>query len=161
MPDHAGPRSAFMAGYEEGYATLDGIRAGLSYLDLPSTTPIGMVGYSGGGHATAWASHLADSYASDLTIVAAAYGGTPVDLLSMLEFLNKKPFSGFVAMGIAGILSAYPETEAHIRSILHPEVVETLDLVRSEDFCVLNAVSQHHQFDWTPLLRIGSDSLLD
>lgn len=79
----------------------------------------------------------------------------------MLKFLDKTAFSGFVVMGIAGILSAYPETEAQLRSVLHPEVVETLDLVRSEDFCVLNAVSQHYQIDWTRLLRIGSDRLLD
>lgn len=99
VPDHQGPRSAFMAGFEEGYTTLDGIRAGLNYLGLSSHLPIGLIGYSGGGHATAWASLLVDSYAPDLTTVAAAYGGTPVDLNTMLHFLNKGVRTPFRPLG--------------------------------------------------------------
>lgn len=90
VPDHQGPRSAFMAGYEEGYATLDGIRAGLRHLHFPVDLPVGVIGYSGGGHATAWASHLVESYAPDLNIVGAAYGGTPFDLGAMVHHLNKQ-----------------------------------------------------------------------
>lgn len=141
-----------MAGYEEGYATLDGVRAGLTYLGLPSHHGVGLIGYSGGGHATAWASHLSASYASDLTIVAAAYGGTPVDLNTMLSFLNTQPFSGFAAAGLAGNFAAYPEAKIEAEAAMDPEVFKAIDMVRSKDFCVLDVVAQHSRFDWMPLL---------
>lgn len=63
----------------EGYAVLDGIRAAIALNKLPSDTPSVMAGYSGGAHATAWAANLHSKYASDLNIIGAVHGGTPVD----------------------------------------------------------------------------------
>ncbi len=39
--DHEGPRSAFIAGYEEGMAILDGIRALKNYQNLPQDSAVG------------------------------------------------------------------------------------------------------------------------
>lgn len=78
-PDHLGSDSTFIGGYQEGYAILDGIRAAISFTKLDKKTPTALAGYSGGGHATAWAVNLHSSYAPELNIIGAAHGGTPVD----------------------------------------------------------------------------------
>lgn len=102
VPDHQGPRAAFMAGYEEGQATLDGIRAGLTFLGLPHDTSVGLIGYSGGAHATAWAAHLQEQYAPDLHVISAAYGGTPIDLNTLVSHLN-----GQVRHQVAGVTTPF------------------------------------------------------
>lgn len=84
IADHEGPNSGFIAGYEEGQAGLDGIRAALSSASLPGTSKVVLYGYSGGGHATAWMTNLAPTYAPELNVVGSAHGGTPVDLSSMV-----------------------------------------------------------------------------
>lgn len=45
-----------------------------------------------------------------------------------------------------------------MRRKFHPELLNAIDLVRSEDFCVLQVVTQHSSFDWSPLLHFGPDN---
>ena len=58
---------------------LDGIRASLAFnqsrLD-PSTTRVASIGYSGGALATGWTSALQPTYAPELKLIAASFGGT-------------------------------------------------------------------------------------
>lgn len=88
VPDYEGTALDWGAGQESGYGTLDGIRATESYLDVPSGTQVGMLGYSGGSIATEWASELAPKYANSLNIVGAASGGVPVDFAHNLTYIN-------------------------------------------------------------------------
>jgi len=88
VPDYEGTSLDWGAGQESGYGTLDAIRATESYLGVPSSTRVGMLGYSGGAIATEWASELAPSYAPQLRIVAAAAGGVPVDFAHNLTYIN-------------------------------------------------------------------------
>jgi Secretory lipase len=88
VPDYEGTDLDWGAGQESGYGTLDGIRATENYLGAPSSTPVGMLGYSGGSIATEWASELAPSYAPRLHIVGAAEGGIPVDFAHNLNYIN-------------------------------------------------------------------------
>jgi hypothetical protein len=88
VPDYEGTSLDWAAGQESGDGTLDAIRATESYLGAPSSTQVGMVGYSGGAIATEWASELAPSYAPQLHIVGAAAGGVPVDLAHNLTYIN-------------------------------------------------------------------------
>jgi pimeloyl-ACP methyl ester carboxylesterase len=95
VPDYEGTSLEFGAGQESGYGTLDGIRATESYLHAPASTPVGMVGYSGGSIATEWASELAPSYAARLHLIGAASGGVPVDFAHNLLYINgDKDWSG-------------------------------------------------------------------
>jgi len=59
VPDFEGTRLHWMAGRESGQETLDGIRATESYLGAPTSTPVGLSGYSGGAVAADWADELA------------------------------------------------------------------------------------------------------
>jgi hypothetical protein len=88
VPDYEGTHLDWGAGQESGYNTLDGIRATENYLSVPSTTQVGMVGYSGGSIATEWASELAPQYAPELNIIGAASGGVPVDFAHNLTYIN-------------------------------------------------------------------------
>jgi hypothetical protein len=88
VPDYEGTSLQWAAGQESGYNTLDAIRATESYLGAPSSTQVGMLGYSGGSIATEWASELAPKYAPELDIIGAASGGVPVDLAQNLTYIN-------------------------------------------------------------------------
>jgi hypothetical protein len=86
--DYEGESLDWAAGQESGENTLDGIRAAENALKLPSSTDVGMVGYSGGSIATEWASELAPGYAPELHVIGAAEGGVPVDYAHNLTYIN-------------------------------------------------------------------------
>ena len=87
--DYEGEDLAYGAGQQSGYETLDAIRAAEKWLGVPETsTPVGMVGYSGGSIATEFASELARNYAPDLDIVGVAEGGIPVDLFHNIAYVD-------------------------------------------------------------------------
>lgn len=111
FPDYEGPYSAYGAGKLSGQATLDGIRAALSFeqLGFDGETPIGLWGYSGGALATSWAASLQPSYAPELNLVAVASGGTPADVFSVVQAAENSPFFGLILSAIVGTNRAYPE----------------------------------------------------
>jgi hypothetical protein len=81
MADYEGEDAAYGVGQLSGYQTLDAVRAAETWLGVPeASTPVGMLGYSGGAVATEFASELAPTYAPHLDIVGVAEGGIPVDL---------------------------------------------------------------------------------
>ncbi|MGH9920151.1 MAG: lipase family protein, partial [Nitrososphaerales archaeon] len=89
ISDYEGEDLAEGVGQQYGYETLDAIRAAEKWLGVPeNTTPVGMVGYSGGSIATEFASELAPHYAPDLDIVGVAEGGVPVDPFHNLAYVD-------------------------------------------------------------------------
>lgn len=82
FPDHLGPTSSVAVGRIAGPIVLDGIRAAKSFdeLGLTADSPVGLMGYSGGGVATAWAAGMQPKYAPELDIKAVAIGGIPANL---------------------------------------------------------------------------------
>ena len=96
MSDYEGVDLAYGAGQQSGYETLDAIRAAERWLGEPEiSTPVGLVGYSGGSIATEFASELARAYAPDLDIVGVAEGGIPVDLFHNIAYVDR-PGSGWI-----------------------------------------------------------------
>jgi hypothetical protein len=89
MADYEGEDAAYGVGQQSGYETLDAIRAAERWLGVPEvSTPVGMLGYSGGAVATEFASELAPTYAPRLDIVGVAEGGIPVDLFHELAYID-------------------------------------------------------------------------
>ncbi|KAL8280356.1 hypothetical protein RQP46_007273 [Phenoliferia psychrophenolica] len=124
MPDHEGPTSTFAAGRKSGMAVLDAIRATLNFgktIGLHPTAKSGMWGYSGGAQAVAWAAALKDTYAPELNVVGAAYGGTPADMKKVVKNLNNGFGSGLALSGLVGLMHAYPDFSAQITKLLTPE----------------------------------------
>src|SRR5579884_1186639 len=108
VSDYEGEKLDWGAGQESGYGTLDAIRATERLLKVPSATPVGMIGYSGGSIATEFASELAPHYAPKLHIVGVAEGGVPVDFFHNLSYINGSPsWSGVIPAVLVALARAY------------------------------------------------------
>ncbi len=106
--DYEGEDLDWTAGDESGWDTLDGIRAAEHALGDPASTPVGLVGYSGGAIATEWATELAPTYAPGLHIVGAAEGGIPVDYAHNLNYINGSPgWSGIIPGTLVALTRAF------------------------------------------------------
>ncbi|MGC8628140.1 MAG: lipase family protein, partial [Acidimicrobiales bacterium] len=109
IADYEGTHFEWTAGQEAGYATLDGVRAAENLMHLPQrSTPVGLVGYSGGAIATDFATELAPKYAPGLDIVGAAEGGLAVDLAHNLQYINgSRYWSAVIPMALVGLARAF------------------------------------------------------
>ena len=118
-PDFEGPFSLYAVGRQEGYITLDAEIAALNFAPagLSAKTPIGENGYSGGAHAVSWAAAMQPTYAPQLNLVGTASGGTPADILGILENIDgtsalqvasNSLFFDIIYMSAVGINRGYP-----------------------------------------------------
>lgn len=110
IADHEGRGGRFGAPREPGHRVLDAVRATTAFapVGLPEDTPVGLIGYSGGGMATAWAAEMAPTYAPELDLVGAVLGSPVGDPGEAFLKLNAGPFAGLPAMVVAGLRDAYP-----------------------------------------------------
>jgi pimeloyl-ACP methyl ester carboxylesterase len=107
-PDFEGPTDDYGAGREEGYTTLDGVRATERALKLDPATPVALAGYSGGSIATVWAAQQAPAYAPELHLVAASGGGVPVDFAHNLAYVEAgSGWTGAIPAVGMGLARAY------------------------------------------------------
>lgn len=104
---------AYMVGRALGCNVLDSIRAArqLAPTELPEDGPAGIMGYSEGGTAAAWAAQLHSSYAPELELVGVAAGAAAADVELAGPTLDGSFFSFFVAYGAIGYAAAYPDLE--------------------------------------------------
>ncbi len=136
-PDHLGSDSAFMSGHQSGVATLDSLRAVGSYINMDlQKDRIALFGYSGAAHATAWAAHLADSYAPELPISGAVFGGTPYDLQEQVSTLSGTAGSPYLILAFAGLMKAYPDFNALMRSKFTDAAIKVIDQAIQPGFCL-------------------------
>ena len=128
IPDYEGLDSHWGAARNSGQGVLDGVRAALNFapLGLPGkATRTGLMGYSGGGLATAWAAQLAPAYAPELRLVGVSAGGVPVDLANVARKVDGGFFSGLYLTMVVALSRAYPEipVDAYIndrgRAMIH------------------------------------------
>lgn len=113
ITDFEGPRHSWSSSLVAGRATLDGIRAALkmsvtNWNGSTANTKVAMMGYSGGGYATAMAAELAPTYAPEIQLKGAAFGGAG-DLRSAGMTMDGGPFAGLFLGGIVGQSREYPE----------------------------------------------------
>ncbi|HEX7355739.1 MAG TPA: lipase family protein [Mycobacteriales bacterium] len=111
VPDYEGPQSEYAVGTLAGRATLDSIRAVEHFVPagLSTSTPVGLMGYSGGSIPSTWANALAPSYAPELNIVAATAGGIAADPATVLASENGGVAFGEIMGAGIGIDRAYPQ----------------------------------------------------
>jgi Secretory lipase len=108
VSDYEGQNNAFGAGQQSGYGTLDGIRATERVVRARASTPVAMIGYSGGSIATQFAAELAPKYAPKLRIKGVAAGGVPVDLAHNLRYTNGSKVWASATPGVLlGVTRAY------------------------------------------------------
>ncbi|MGB8652081.1 MAG: lipase family protein [Mycobacteriales bacterium] len=108
VPDFENETLDFMSGTESGMSALDAVKATLVVLKLGRSTPVGVMGYSGGSLAADWASELAPRYAPQLNLVGVAEGGMPVDLAHILRYVDGSPkWSSITPAILLGLARAY------------------------------------------------------
>ncbi len=110
IADYEGLDSQWIVGLNTAHGVLDSIRAVEQFQPAKlngAATPVGLMGYSGGGHASAWANEVAPTYAPELNIIGVAMGGLPVKLDNVARKVDGKLFSGVYLGAIAGLLRAY------------------------------------------------------
>lgn len=102
---------AYMVARAAGHALLDIVRAAQRLTDagLPQNGPVGLAGYSQGGHAAAWGAQLAPGYARELSIKGVAAGGTPANLRQVAAYNEGRENFGLVLAAGVGMDFAYPE----------------------------------------------------
>lgn len=112
VTDTEGQHAHMTEGHEYGMNTLDGIRAAINspLTELTTTTPVALMGYSGGAWATEWAAQLAPTYAPDINsqLVGAAIGGVPVDAAHIARYLSGSAnFSAELPAALIGLTRAF------------------------------------------------------
>ncbi|WFD19739.1 hypothetical protein MCAP1_001975 [Malassezia caprae] len=135
VPDHEGPHNAFTAGFVEGHAILDAVRATLSFDQLGMHKHAKVVGhgYSGGALATGWAASLHNHYAPELNVVGWSLGGTVARVRDWLEYIDGTSGAGFSVASIGGLSASIPELH-WIQQNLTPKGRRTLE--RSSRMCM-------------------------
>ncbi|HTW12938.1 MAG TPA: lipase family protein [Solirubrobacteraceae bacterium] len=104
---------AFMVGRVLGANVLDAMRAACNLApdELAIEAPAGVMGYSEGGAAAAWAAQLQPVYAPEITLAGVAAGAAAADMELAGPGLDGSFFSFFLAYGAIGYAAAYPELE--------------------------------------------------
>lgn len=105
-----GSTPTYVAGKSEAHAVLDIVRAASQVpgSDVTTTSPLTIWGYSQGGGASAWATVLQPSYASELHLLGDASGGVPADSRAVNDSLNGNVGAGFLIYGMIGFAQAFP-----------------------------------------------------
>ena len=103
----------YMVGRALGPNVLDAMRAArkLAPEELPVDGPAGIIGYSEGGAAAAWAAQLQPTYAPELRLAGVAAGAAAANVESAGPRLDGTFFSFFIAYGGIGYAAAYPELD--------------------------------------------------
>lgn len=150
--DNEGPDSAWLVGHVEGQAALDAIRATINFAHLRSSeAQAALFGYSGGGHTAVWAGSLAATYAPELKIVGASFGGTPVDLASAYNLLNGALGAALAGGALFGLANGYPQLNETFNSILTPQGVAIASKLRSPNNCIPYVAIQYIFFNFNTI----------
>lgn len=135
IPDHEGPKGAWLSRVNAGHAILDGMRAAINSADFTGISKdsiFSMWGYSGGGITSAAALEVKDAYAPEVNIVGAALGGLAPDIPSVINTCNHGPYAGIIAGGIIGLTNAYPDLAKLIDQHLKPEYKDKFNKIKSQ-----------------------------
>ncbi|HVK24182.1 MAG TPA: lipase family protein [Actinokineospora sp.] len=103
----------YVIGQSEGRAMLDSVRAAtrVPATGLRAGGKVGLIGYSQGGGAAAWAGELQPSFAPELNLVGISAGGVPADLGAVAKALDGGAGFGLLLFAAVGLDAAYPELD--------------------------------------------------
>ncbi|UNS98328.1 lipase family protein [Streptomyces tubbatahanensis] len=156
----------------EATAVLDAARAaqrlpGARGLGVGPRSPVGIMGYSQGGQASAKAAEIAAWYAPELDVRGTASGGVPADLTQVAEASDGGDNAGFVLMSAIGHDAAFPglhlgtylndkgrRLTARARDACASEILEAAAGTRMDELTVTNPLRRP---DWR--VRLAADTL--
>ncbi|RRQ28410.1 lipase [Rhodococcus sp. Eu-32] len=156
-PDYEGEELEWTIGRQSGYAALDGIRAAQSFLQVPSSTPVAMIGYSGGSVPTQWGAEVAPTYAPELNLVGIAAGGLPVDLAHNLPYVSgSAQWAGVIPALIVAYQRAYGLDTASFLSEYGAQVIDQVD-----QECIAQFADDYPTLTDASMVRAPYTSLLE
>lgn len=131
----------YMVAKAQGSAVLDAARAAQRHPEaakygVSASAPVGIMGYSQGGAASAKAAEMASAYAPELKIKGTASGGVPADLTKVADSLEGGNSAGYLLMSAVGQNAARPSLA--LGKYLNDEGRKLAAVVRSE--CVGTAL---------------------
>ncbi|GAA5858273.1 hypothetical protein JCM8547_004629 [Rhodosporidiobolus lusitaniae] len=152
LPDHEGSKAAFISGVTEARAGLDGLRAALRWMDRESEGSYKgykavIRGYSGGGHAAAWATQYLETYGRGLNVVGTAAGGVPVDLYPTFDLISGTNNTALAFSAVAGLANVSPSLSTWLSSHLYPNGTAALAYARNNSYC-LDATNSTDEYPW-------------
>lgn len=103
----------YMVARAQGSAVLDAARAAQRHPEaakygVSADAPVGIMGYSQGGGASAKAAEMAATYAPELKVKGTASGGVPADLAKVADSLEGGDSAGYLLMSAVGQNAAQP-----------------------------------------------------
>lgn len=143
LADHEGRKGYFAAPREPGYRVLDGVRAAIAFppTGMTAQTPVGLIGYSGGGMASSWAAEMAPRYASEVRLVGAVLGSPVGDPGEAFIKLNGGLNAGLPALVVSGLRHAYPGMGKVVLRHTDAAGIERLD--RLQEMTTVEAVVRY------------------
>ncbi|MFG2651364.1 lipase family protein [Streptomyces sp. NPDC048436] len=125
----------YMVAKAQGSAVLDAARAAQRHpqaakYGVSADAPVGIMGYSQGGGASAKAAEMAATYAPELRVKGTASGGVPADLTKVADSLEGGDSAGYLLMSAVGQNAAYPALG--LDKYLNKEGRKLAKVVRSE-----------------------------
>ncbi|MFE6159298.1 lipase family protein [Streptomyces sp. NPDC056486] len=125
----------YMVAKAQGSAVLDAARAAQRHPEaakygVAADAPVGIMGYSQGGGASAKAAEMAATYAPELKVAGTASGGVPADLTKVADSLEGGDSAGYLLMSAVGQNAAHPALA--LGKYLNAEGRKLAQVVRSE-----------------------------
>lgn len=125
----------YMVAKAQGSAVLDAARAAQRHPEaakygVSAGAPVGIMGYSQGGGASAKAAEMAAGYAPELKVKGTASGGVPADLTKVAESLEGGDSAGYLLMSAVGQNAANPSLA--LDKYLNKEGRKLAKVVRNE-----------------------------
>ncbi|MGG5752903.1 lipase family protein [Zafaria sp. Z1313] len=144
---------SYMVRAAQGHAVLDSVRAAqrLGLAGVGAANPVGLVGYSQGGGASAAAAELAPSYAPELDLKGAFAGAVPGDLQQVAAKIDSTLYTGFLLFAMNALDSQYPvDLDAALNAKGRERVAE------AAENCVVDGLLQHGFVKTSTLTADGS-----
>lgn len=131
----------YMVAKAQAGAVLDAARAAQRHPEaakygVSADAPVGIMGYSQGGGASAKAAEMAAKYAPELKVKGTASGGVPADLTKVAESMEGGDSAGYLLMSAVGQNAAHPALA--LNKYLNKEGRKLAEVVRNE--CVGTAL---------------------
>ncbi|MWA15947.1 lipase [Streptomyces sp. BA2] len=125
----------YMVAKAQGSAVLDAARAAQRHPEaakygVSAGAPVGIMGYSQGGGASAKAAEMAATYAPELKVKGTASGGVPADLAKVADSLEGGDSAGYLLMSAVGQNAANPALA--LNKYLNKEGRKLAEVVRNE-----------------------------
>ena len=140
---------------DEGHAVIDAARAALSYAGAPADAPVGFLGYSQGGGASAAAAERVATYAPELNVKASYSGAPPANLKEVLPAIDNGLIFGTIGYALNSGLQYRPELAGLVTEHFNDKGVQFLK--DSRDSCIIDSLLTYGLTDSTNLTKDGRD----